>query len=51
MEEDRELLLPVGLMITGKHFDEASILKVGDAWEQSVSWQDIRADQAVKRCM
>jgi len=30
--------LPIGLQIIGKHFDEASILKVAYAYEKSTSW-------------
>ncbi len=30
--------LPVGLQIIGKHFDEASILKVSYAYEQATDW-------------
>ncbi len=30
--------LPVGLQILGKHFDEETILAVGEAFEQSTNW-------------
>jgi amidase len=42
-QEDRDILLPVGMMITGKCFDEVTVMRVGDAWEQSVDWRDVRA--------
>jgi len=31
--------LPVGLQITGKHWDEATILKVAHAYEQATDWR------------
>ncbi len=31
--------LPIGLMIVGKHFEEATIYKVGHAYEQSGDWK------------
>lgn len=31
--------LPVGLMLTGKHFDDATLLRVGHAFEQQVPWE------------
>ncbi|GBE31192.1 glutamyl-tRNA(Gln) amidotransferase subunit A [bacterium BMS3Bbin05] len=34
--------LPVGLQITGRHFDEESILKVAYAYEQSTEWHKRR---------
>ena len=30
--------LPVGLMIYGKPFDEAGVLRIGHAWQQSTDW-------------
>ena len=30
--------LPVGLMIYGKPFDEARVLRIGHAWQQSTDW-------------
>jgi aspartyl-tRNA(Asn)/glutamyl-tRNA(Gln) amidotransferase subunit A len=30
--------LPIGLMISGKPFDEAMILRVGHAFEQATDW-------------
>ncbi|RXK36846.1 hypothetical protein M231_05876 [Tremella mesenterica] len=37
--EDAQVRLPVGLMIMGKLFDETTVLKVGDAWEQAYDWK------------
>lgn len=31
--------LPVGLMITGRHFDDAMLLRIGHAFEQQMSWE------------
>jgi amidase len=31
--------LPVGMMLTGRHFDDATLLRVGHAFEQQVSWE------------
>jgi len=33
--------LPVGLMIVGKHLDEATIYKVAYAFEQSTNWKEL----------
>ena len=33
--------LPVGLMIVGKHFDEAMLYKTAHAFEQSVDWKTL----------
>jgi aspartyl-tRNA(Asn)/glutamyl-tRNA(Gln) amidotransferase subunit A len=30
--------LPVGLQLTGRHFDEASILRAADAYERDTEW-------------
>jgi aspartyl-tRNA(Asn)/glutamyl-tRNA(Gln) amidotransferase subunit A len=32
--------LPIGLQLTGRLFDEATILRVADAYERDVSWLD-----------
>jgi amidase len=32
--------LPVGLMLTGRHFDDATLLRVGHAFEQQMSWEN-----------
>ncbi|EJD00181.1 amidase signature enzyme [Fomitiporia mediterranea MF3/22] len=37
--EDRNIKLPVGLQIVGRHFDEATVLRVGDAFEQAIDWK------------
>jgi amidase len=31
--------LPIGLMLIGRHFDDATLLKLGYAYEQSVDWK------------
>ena len=33
--------LPVGLMLTGRHFDESTIYRAAHAFEQSKHWQDM----------
>ena len=33
--------LPVGLMLTAKHFDEPSIYRAAHAFEQSKDWRDM----------
>ena len=33
--------LPVGLMLVGERFDDASVLRAGDAFEDSVDWQSL----------
>jgi len=33
--------LPIGLMLIGRHFDDAALLRLGFAYEQSVDWQKI----------
>jgi aspartyl-tRNA(Asn)/glutamyl-tRNA(Gln) amidotransferase subunit A len=30
--------LPVGLQLTGRHFDEATLLRIGDAYERDTGW-------------
>ena len=34
--------LPIGLMITGRHFDEVTVLRAGDAYEQLAGWHTRR---------
>jgi len=34
--------LPIGLQLIGRHFDEASVLKAGHAYEQSTDWHTRR---------
>ncbi len=31
--------LPVGMMLTGRHFDDATLLRVGHAFEQQMPWE------------
>jgi amidase len=31
--------LPIGLMVVGRHFDDATVLRIGHAYEQSVDWR------------
>ena len=31
--------LPVGMMLVGRHFDEATLIRVADAFEQTGDWQ------------
>ncbi len=33
--------LPVGLMLIGRHFDDATLLKAGHAFEQNVDWETL----------
>ncbi|WVQ80574.1 hypothetical protein IAT38_002679 [Cryptococcus sp. DSM 104549] len=40
--EDEKIMLPVGLMIVGKYYDEDKILRVGDAWEQKTDWRSCK---------
>jgi len=30
--------LPVGLQLIGKHFDEATLLRVGDTYQRATDW-------------
>jgi amidase len=32
--------LPIGLMLTGRHFDDAKLIQVSHAFESSVNWED-----------
>lgn len=38
--EDEKVLLPVGMQITGKWFDEGMIYRVGAAWEKAFDWKN-----------
>jgi len=38
--EDENVMLPVGMQIIGKWFDEAMIYRVGAAWEGAFDWKD-----------
>jgi amidase len=31
--------LPVGMMLTGRHFDDATLLRVAHAFEQQMPWE------------
>jgi amidase len=31
--------LPVGMMLVGRHFDEASLIRVADAFEGAGDWK------------
>jgi amidase len=31
--------LPIGLMLTGRHFDDATLLRIGHAFEQQLAWE------------
>jgi amidase len=31
--------LPVGLMLVGRHFDDATVLRVANAFEQNTNWE------------
>ena len=33
--------LPIGLMLIGRHFDDATLLRLGYAYEQSVDWRRV----------
>jgi amidase len=32
--------LPVGMMLIGRHFDDATLVRIGSAFEQSVDWRN-----------
>ncbi len=34
----REGRLPIGLQLTGRRFDEATLLRIGDAYERDTNW-------------
>ncbi|RFU34736.1 hypothetical protein B7463_g1623, partial [Scytalidium lignicola] len=38
--EDKNVMLPVGMQITGKWFAEEMIYRVGAAWEQAFDWKN-----------
>ena len=39
--------LPIGLQLTGRMFDEATILRVGDAYQRLTTWHDHQPDNGV----
>jgi aspartyl-tRNA(Asn)/glutamyl-tRNA(Gln) amidotransferase subunit A len=41
--------LPVGLQLVGKPFDEATVLRVGHAYEEAARWHEIRPPDPVAR--
>jgi aspartyl-tRNA(Asn)/glutamyl-tRNA(Gln) amidotransferase subunit A len=34
--------MPIGLQLIGKHFDEATILRVAHFYEQSAPWHELK---------
>jgi aspartyl-tRNA(Asn)/glutamyl-tRNA(Gln) amidotransferase subunit A len=38
--------LPIGLTFTGRHFDEATVLRVGYAYERATEWRAVRPPEA-----
>ena len=36
--------LPIGLQILGRHFDEATILRIAHAYEQATEWHKRKAE-------
>ena len=38
--DDENVMLPVGMQITGKWFDERMIYRVGAAWERGFDWKN-----------
>ena len=41
--------LPVGMMLVGNYYDEPTIYRVADAFEQAVDGRKIRGDAGKKR--
>ncbi|GAA6014135.1 hypothetical protein JCM10207_006108 [Rhodosporidiobolus poonsookiae] len=39
--EDADLRLPCGMMLAGKMWDEATLLRVADAWERANEWKKL----------
>ncbi len=33
--------LPVGMMLTGRYFDEQTLLRIGDAFERNLDWRQV----------
>ena len=33
--------LPVGIVLTGRHFDESMLLRIADAFERNFDWRKI----------
>jgi aspartyl-tRNA(Asn)/glutamyl-tRNA(Gln) amidotransferase subunit A len=40
--------LPLGLQIMGRHFDEATVYRVGAAYEQATDWHKRRPSISAK---
>lgn len=40
--EDENVLLPTGLQIVGKKFDDLKLLKIAGSWEQKFKWKDLK---------
>jgi aspartyl-tRNA(Asn)/glutamyl-tRNA(Gln) amidotransferase subunit A len=38
--------MPVGVQLIGRRFDEATLLKIGDAYERATSWRHQRPEMA-----
>jgi amidase len=41
--EDEKVVLPVGMQITGKWFDEAMVYRIAAAWEGTFDWKKVSA--------
>ena len=41
-DADQDVLLPIGMMLMGKAFDECALFKVAGAYERSVDWKTVR---------
>jgi amidase len=46
--EDEKVMLPVGMQITGKWFDEAMVYRVAAAWEETFDWKKAGAQKHSK---
>ena len=40
--DDDVPVLPLGLQVIGRHFDEASIYRVASAYEQATNWSEVQ---------
>lgn len=41
-KDDKEVLLPTGLQIVGRKFEDLVCLKVAASWEKAFSWKDLK---------
>lgn len=41
-QEDEGILLPTGLQIVGRKFEDGVCLKIGAAWERAVDWRSVK---------